>query len=408
MMVSPVFRRLYLRLHRMGTTKVSRWWGIVIGSGIALSPIHNQWLTEVTSNAKGETLFFLPAFGYLLIIMGAGLLVLNNWQLVKASEWGDRRIVGCLLFIVLAIAVSGSVYDNLQDRFAPMGMGVSLFALYLSGRILGKELLLPLAIGSAIASLGVIVHAVIYPGIVTGGYVFEMNYDIVVGYILLGAALFKNRWQWLLAGLSIIAMLLTGSPEGAFVLAVIGIAVLIRKDWGRKIFIIAIPIVVLLVSGIISGYGQELYSYAFKIAQGQAATPYATASNSPTIQAIGYRIQVIKETLSHIRPLGEGYNLTDFSRSPNVHNVPLVIVQQLGLPGIMAGMAWLWVSLYCLIKTKWIYVWILVLALSVWDHFIWTQMAPYWWIIVGYTTANNHIGSDLIFKDRGGSSYELV
>ncbi len=377
--------------------KPSRWWAIVIGAGVALSPIHNQYLTQLTTNFKGETLFFLPAFGYLLLIMGAGLFLLNNWQRVKEIGWGDRRVVGCLLFIILAISASGAAYSGLQDRFAPMGMGLALFALYLCGRVLGKDMFLPLAIGAVIASLGVIAHQIVHPGVITGGFVFEDNYDIVVGYVLLGVALFIHKWQWLLAGLALVAILLTGSPEGLFALGVMGVVVLMRKDWGRKLAIVVAPLLILVVTGLISGYGQTLYSYTAKVATGEAATPYSTGESVP-IKATEYRVQVAIDAMSNIKLLGEGYNLTDFSRSPNVHNVPLVIVQQLGYPGILAAMAWLWVSIWCLIKTRWKYVWILILTLSLWDHFIFTQLAPAWPLIIGVTTAPDNIKSDLIFR----------
>jgi len=330
--------------------------------------------------------------------MGAGLFLLNNWQRVKETGWGDRRVVGCLLFIVLAISASGAAYTGLQDRFAPMGMGLALFALYLCGRVLGKDMFLPLAVGAVIASLGVITHQIIYPGVITGGFVFEDNYDIVVGYVLLGAALFIHRWQWILAGLALVAILTTGSPEGLFALGVVGVVVLVRKDWGRKLAIVLAPVVIIVVVGLVSGYGQTLYGYTGKIVAREAASPYGS-SGLPR-DAIQYRLQVIKDAMTHIQPLGEGYNLTDFSRSANVHNVPLVLVQQLGWPGILAALAWLWVSIWCLVKTKWKYAWVAILALSVWDHFIWTQLGVVWWMVVGMSTAPENIDnikSDLLF-----------
>ncbi len=376
--------------------KPSRVWAYVIGSGIALSPIHNQYLTQLASNSKGETLFFLPAFGYLLLIMGAGLFLLNHWDTVKATGWGDRRIVGCLLFIALAISASGAAYSGLQDRFAPMGMGLALFALYLCGRVLGKDMFLPLAVGAGIASFGVIAHQVVYPGVITGGFVFEDNYDIVVGYILLGAALWIHRWQWILAGLALVAILLTGSPEGLFAIGVVGVAVLIRRDWGRKLAIVASATAAIAVIALVSGYGQTLYGYAGKIIGNETVSPYG--ETGVPRNAIQYRLEVIRDVMTHIQPLGEGYNLTDFSRSPNIHNVPLVLVQQLGYPGTLAAMAWLFVVIYCLVKTKWKYAWVAMLALSVWDHFIWTQLGVVWWILVGASTAPADIKSDLLFK----------
>jgi len=375
-------------------SKPSRLWAITIGAGIALSPIHNQYLTHLASNANGETLFFLPAFGYLLLIMGAGLFLLNNWHRVREVGWGDRRIVGCLFFIVLAISASGAAYTGLEARFAPMGMGLALFALYLCGRVLGKDMFLPLAVGAVIASLGVIAHQIVYPGVITGGFVFEQNYDIVVGYVLLGTALYIHKWQWVLAGLALVAILLTGSPEGLFALGVVGVAVLWRRDWGKKLAIVLAPVAVIVVLGLVSGYGPTLYGYAGKIIGGETASPYSGEG----VNAIQYRLQVIEDAMTHIKPLGEGYNLTDFGRSANVHNVPLVLVQQLGYLGILAGMAWLFVSVYCLVKTKWKYAWVAILALSVFDHFIWTQLGVVWWVLVGVSTAPDNIKSDLLFK----------
>jgi len=378
----------------------NRLWAIVIGAGIALSPVHNQWLTELAKNSKGEVVFFLPAFGYLLMFMGAGLFLLNNWQQVRKTGWGDRRVVGCLLLIVVAISLSGAAYDGLSARFAPMGMGLALFSLYLCGRVLGKDMFLPLATGAVIASLGVIAHQAVYPGVITGGFVFEDNYDIVVGYVLLGVALFVHRWQWVLAGLSLVAVLLTGSPEGLFVVGVIGVAVLARRDWGKKLALVLAPVVILAVVSLVLGYGHHLYTYTSKVAQGEVASPYGD-DGMVQRNAIQYRLQVIGDAMSSIKPLGEGYNLTDFSRSPNVHNVPLVLVQQLGYPGMLAGLAWLWVSVWCLFKTRWKYVWILILALSIWDHFIWTQLGAVWWVVVGVSTAPDNVDnirSDLLFR----------
>ncbi len=394
----------------MGNTKPpSRAWAYVIGAGVALSPIHNQYLTQLASNANGETLFFLPAFGYLLLIMGAGLFLLNNWQRVKEAGWGDKRVVGCLLFIVLAISASGAVYTGLQDRFAPMGMGLALFALYLCGRVLGKDMFLPLAVGAVIASLGVIARQIVYPGVITGGFVFEDNYDIVVGYVLLGAALWIHKWQWILAGLAMVAILLTGSPEGIFAIGVVGVAVLARRDWGRKLAVVLALVAIILIIGLVSGYGQTLYRYSGKVVTGQVASPYdqvaspydqvASPYDDEGVNAIHYRLQVIKNAMSNIKPLGEGYNLTDFSRSANVHNVPLVLVQQLGWPGILAALAWLWVSIWCLVKTRWKYAWVAILALSVWDHFIWSQLGVVYWMLVGVSTTPDNIKSDLMFRN---------
>ena len=403
---------------------VSRWWGIAIGVGLALSPIHNQWLTILATNANGETLFFLPAFAYLLLIIGSGLFVTYNWERVRGAGLGNRKIWIPLAVIVVAIGLSGATADTWQDKVAPLGMGLALFALYLASRIIGQAIFLPLAVGASIASLGVILHGLIFPGLVTGGFVFEKNYDIVVGYVLLGTVLYQHKRQWLAVSLALVAMFLTGSPEAVFAVGVIGAVVLLRRDVSRRLAVALLPTVALVVIWFGIGYGQELYSYVGGTIRGVPVIETQTGTGIPGTTAIitpgaptklilntmdidsgdyssvfGYRLAVIKKAMSNIKPLGEGYILTAFSTVANVHNVPLVIVQQLGYPGILAGLAWSWVSVRCLWKTKWKYAWITLLVLSVWDHFTWTQLAPLWPVLVGVSTVAD-TDTDFIFKKQ--------
>lgn len=377
-------------------------WAVVIGSGLALSPIHNQWLTELVTK-DGEVGFFLPAFGTAIWLMGSLVFVVWNWEHLN---WGDKRIYIPLFVIVGAIGLSGITADRWQDNVSPLLMGLSLFALYLVARKLGKDMFLPLAVGAGIASLGVIVYVVILPGLVTGGFVFEGNYDIVAGYVLLGVALFVHRWQWLLAGLALGAMFLSGSPEAVFSVGVVAIAVLWRRDWSKKLLIAISPALLLAAVWFGLGHGQELYNYALQVGQGahtmaRTVTPpqddeECESGGDIKLGAIDYRLYVIKEAMSDIKPLGEGYYVTAFIEE-TVHNVPLVIVQQLGYPGMLAGLAWLWVTFYCLVRTRWKYAWVLVLSLSVFDHFIWTQLGAWWWAIIGVSTASG-INSDLLFR----------
>jgi len=369
-------------------------WALLIGVGLALFPIHNVYLTNLTIK-DGEVGFFLPAFGAALWMLGTLLFITWNWEMVKHNGLGDKKIFIPLLIVVLAIGLSGITAEGLTAKFAPILMGLSLFSLYLVARVLGKDMFLPLAVGAGVASFGVIIHSVVYSGEVTGGFVFERNYDIVVGYVLLGMALFIHRYQWVLACLALVAMLMTGSPEAIFVIGVMAIAVMARRDWGKRLVLVVAPLVIIGILFFSLGYSQQLYSYTLSVAELEPTMEISGGG----ISAVGYRLEVIKEAMTSLKPLGEGYILTDFSRVRNVHNVPLVLIQQLGYPGILAGIAWLFVSIYCLIKTRYKYVWVLVLALSVFDHFIWTQLAPWWWAIIGVSTASK-IKSDLIFRNN--------
>lgn len=371
------------------------WWAVLIGFGIAISPIHNQWLTKLVS--KDDVVgFFLPAFGYAIIIIA--VLMYLTWRYDwKHIDWGAKQVYIPLIAVSVAIGLSGITAETIQNRLSPLLFGIVLFGVYLVARKLGQDIFMPLAVGALIASVGIFISAIIKPGEVTGGLIFERNYDVVVGYVLLGAVAFINRYQWALLGVAFLAMLLSGSPEGLFVTGVMGVIFLARRDWNDKFFIGVSAAVLVIGLWITIGNGQALYKYVAEVSSMQPTIePYAY-ENAPSLTALGYRVGIAKEAMQNIKPLGHGYNITGFYEGI-VHNVPLIIVQELGWPGILAGLAWLWVSIYCLIKTKYKYAWALILSLSIFDHYIWTQLAPIWWSLAGISTASS-IKRDLIFRE---------
>lgn len=373
-----------------------RRWSLLIGAGLAILPIHNRWLTNLATTEQGETLLFLPALGYLLLFMGAGLFVSHNWESVKAAGLGEKQVWIPLLVIVTAMGLSGITADGIADRIAPLGAGLLLFALYVAARSLGKDIFLPLAIGAVVASVGIIIHQVLDPGQVTGGFIFEQNYNVAAGYILLGAALLYRPWQWSMALMAALAILLSGAGIGVVAVGATGLVLLLRRDWSKKLWITA---AVLLAAGAIffaSGFGQNVHRItAWAVTGNPELMPEGRRTDRGTL--FERRWEGVEKAMTDIKPLGEGYILTEFQKVDMVHNVPLVIVQQLGWPGMLAGAAWLWISLWCLVKRKLKYVWVLILALSLFDHVIWTQLAPIWWAVAGISTGGA-VQSDLIFK----------
>ena len=285
--------------------------------------------------------------------------------------------------------------ESWGDKLSPFFISVALIATYLVSRKLGKDIIYPLAIGVAIASLGVFLARIF--GVwqdgnayqLTGGLIFENNYDIIAGYVLLGMAVFIHRWRWILASLSIAALVATGSPEALFALAVLAVAILIRRDWSKKIIVVCVLLLVGVILAVGLGYWDSTYTYVKSVITFETTVREASA--------IQYRIDTIVEAMQNIKPLGTGYNLTNYDKTI-VHNVPLIIIQQLGYFGVIAALAWLWVSIYCLVKTRLKYVWLIILSLALFDHYIWTQMAMWWWVVVGISTAGI-VESDKIFKN---------
>jgi hypothetical protein len=328
-----------------------------------------------------------------------------NGELAYQPAWsrigfGNRQITIPLVIIAVAIGLSGIPQQGTEAKIAPAGMALVLLAVYFVSRILGEGIFLPLAAGAVVASLGVVAYQIWFPGVPSGGFIFKGNYNIATGVILLGAALFFRRGQWLLVLLGVIALLLSGSAEAVFTIGVLGLVVLFRRDWSRKLGIVVGTSALVGVIFFGSGIGLQTYQrVSWAVAE---VAPWlhikVPEHYEPLEPPLAGRLLVIKEAMSNIKPLGTGYDLTKCEPGQIVHNVPLVIVQQLGWPGMLAALAWLWVSIWCLVKTRLKYVWALILSLCVFDHFVWTQLAPVWWMVVGVSSIPNVIETDLLFR----------
>jgi O-antigen ligase len=94
-----------------------------------------------------------------------------------------------------------------------------------------------------------------------------------------------------------------------------------------------------------------------------------------------------------IQPFGYGYNLTNFYHGIP-HNIILIIIEQIGLVGLAA---WLVATAYCIkVSRRW-YLWGTFLALGVVDHYSWTQIAPWYFAMVGISEAHRQKSAN-IFK----------
>ena len=78
-------------------------YAIVFGIGLALFPVHNRWLADVTM-VDGQAILFLPVFGMVIWGLATVFYLRDNW---RAMDWGDKRVYIPLLIIVGAIGLSG-------------------------------------------------------------------------------------------------------------------------------------------------------------------------------------------------------------------------------------------------------------------------------------------------------------
>lgn len=359
----------------------------LIGTGFMLFAVHNP-------NQPLLNYAFLPWIGLLISVMGLMFLITENR---KNLDFGSKKIWIPLVVIVASMGISGiwqmaeSGLDP-KEAFAPLLFGVYLFGGYLAGRILGRDLFAPFAVAVIIEAVSCVVYGLINPGHHTGGIIGPMNYDMAAGFLIFGTLVSALRHQWWLTSVALIGLFFTGAPEAMLGVGILFIVILIRRDFNKKILLPIGLTAVILAGWFATGYGGQLYAYA----KWAAVTVFTEAEHPVTASVkeapIAGRIRLMQESLEDIKPFGHGYYITEFTNE-TVHNIPLLINWQVG---ILAAIAWLWVTLFCLVKTKWKYVFTAVLVLGLFDHYLWTQVAPWWWGMVGVATVDT--GKDLIFK----------
>lgn len=369
--------------------KANKRWAIIIGVGLALFPIHNLWLTEVTS-IGGQATLFLPAIGAVIWIMGVLLFIRNNW---KDLDWGDKRIYIPLLVIVASMGLSGFINgESLGDKFSPLFMGGALFFAYVVSRSLGKDIfrmLVPFVCLGAVIS---IVIGILNPGMSSGGLI--TNHCASAGFLIFGALINQGKWQWVLIIVALIGVFFIGTLEAVFILGILGITVLVRCDFSRRFLVVSGMLVGLVGLWAVLGYLIPLYEGSHNVTalvdviKGEAPLDEGTITTITT----GRQVAII-DAIKNTSVLGHGYSLSTVG-GWIVHNIPMIIYHQIGP---IAAIAWLFVTVYCLIRTKWKYAWIAVMAMCVFDHYIYTQLTPYWWVLIGVSTSST-IKSDLIFR----------
>lgn len=396
-----------------------RYLAYIIGTGLVLFAIHNP-------HQPFLEYLFLPWLGMMMVLMGCAVILLEH----KAEiTFGPRWLWIPLVIIAVSIATSGywqMAVGNvgIREGFAPTFIAVALFAVYLSSRIVGQKLFTPFLYAVVITALSIVIYGIVNPGVRTGGIVSPTNYDMAAGILVFGTLVSAVRHQWWLSAIAIVGLVLSGAEEALLAMGILVAIVLIRRDWSRKILLpISIAVFIVFI-GIVFAFGNQLYKPVEERMDAAKQLLYIKDSNDylssytvrlqttdgiveayPVITASAKRLELWevitndrvrtwKAALNNIKPFGNGYNMTAFYELIP-HNIPLIIVHQVG---ILAALAWLFVVGYCLVKTKYRYAFVGVLGLGLLDHYLWTQVAPWWWALVGVSSALE-IKTDLIFKE---------
>jgi hypothetical protein len=311
------------------------------------------------------------------LFTGIGMILIcaGMWQFwAKKLTLGSKWVWLPMLVIILSAWARGVLYG---DWPGAVFLSV-MFALYLYSRT--ENLLKAFFPATIIGAISVIVVGIVYPGLCSAGILaslpgprpFQTNYNIAAGFLVFGLLVYKGRYKWQLGTLVLAALFFTGSSEALLLISVLVVTMIIRKDWNwRKVAItsgIILPVIMLWTV-----FGLSPWGRAFGILTGDRVN---------IGEAITTRGWAYQDTLSSIQLLGHGFSLFEVSNQ-TVHNVPLIILDQLG---IAAALAWTTATVYLLIHSKQKYLWIVFITMGIFDHYTWDNAAVWWWVIAG---ANN-------------------
>jgi len=333
---------------------------ILMGLGLVLIPIQRVGLA-----------ISISGFG-LVLVATACIIVLRLKE--RNLIFGPRYVYIPLTVIVLSMLLS-------ECDWTTKMLGVSLFAIYIAGINL-KETLWLLRFAVLVGCISIVVYNMLMDGR-TGGIYQTNNYNIALGAIMMGTVMFGLRRRWILATVVVSGLLFTGAEEALIAMAVLGLVLLVRRDWSKRTLLPAGLIVLLIVVGTLTGLTHQLWS--------TMRVDAAVQGDMHTV--VSGRLDGWKMALTDIRPLGHGYSPLNVSYD-SVHNVPLRILYEVGP---LAAACWVFVMVSVLAKSKRKYIPAAIIGLSLVDHFMWTQLCIYTFVALGIAMQPKG-ESDLVFR----------
>lgn len=332
----------------------------------------------------------------MVVNMFIGLIVLSSiFAHINSAAWSlNFAILGTLIAAtgVAYLAIRGKITLGPKKFYIPLTVlvvlmlimgedaGARLFALTLpSIYLLGLQAprnnwMFPLIVAAGTVSL--LVQSVI--GTPRAGGIFG-NANIAVGAITILTLLSPTRYRWITTSIALVGLFFTGAEEAFAAVGAAALVLALRRDFSKRTLL---PVGVLIATIIIStplGLTSKVW---------WTLPMRAEAVETQDIQvATGYRIDPWTMALTDIKLFGHGYNPNDLGPT-TVHNVPLRILYELGP---LAVLLWLWVTVYLMRRS--LYLGVTFLALSMLDHFLWTSLAPLYWL--GVTCSDN----EYLFKE---------
>lgn len=332
-------------------------------------------------------IFFIPQVGMAMMFAGLCIcLVKTEWrEFFRIRDW---KIDIPILVIFLSIVLSSIGHDAVKTNsqwWSIVAVGIMLVGLYYCARELGNRIWKPYAIAVVIESISIVWYGAVHNWIPNGGLLSNTNYDIAIGLLIFGLLVAAEKNQWWLAGFVVVGIYFSGAAEGLFAIIALGIIWTI-KNW--KV-VKRIPVKNLIITG---GIGAAVVIGMIPVTWSNIWTSKLVdriidAINGNWYVASGYRMSAAGNwnLTMPIRPFGYGFNFNNFYVGIP-HNLGLIIIEQVG---IVAFIAFVLLAIYMIRKMSWHWkwVWIGMILLGVFDHFIWTEAAPWWWLVAGICSA---------------------
>ncbi len=296
-----------------------------------------------------------------------GLAALGALSVVVSTEhryYGNRVIWGCLGLMTLIAIINGSTVSNII--LLPLYGLIMLGALQLRNNR-GFTIFTLLVLAEVVST---IVMSFQRSESGNGGLIDSANYNLAAGLILIGFLLSSDKYKWIIFPLVVIGAFLTSGEEALVLLGTLIIVIIIRQDWSKKVMpslLIALVCIVLLLC-----FHQPERLYVAITDQVNVVKGQATTHDLVRGRYEGYELAITTPTV-----LGHEFNVEWDTNT--IHDVPLRVMYDLGILGLLAFL----VILVVWVKDAPIYVGASVVAMMLFDHYLWTQIGAWLWVLFG-------------------------
>jgi hypothetical protein len=317
----------------------------------------------------------------MLVLLVAILLRWNSLMAILRKDKLKPYWVTIPYLIILASAIIANFIHQNGDSTLFMFLAIEFGLLYLLGKDLGK------AIFWSLPPLAVLTSLILTFSL--GKYdICNLDHIAAIAMVL-GVLFTPAKHKWITLTLVLPGLLFSNSEEGLLAIGVIALLMLIRGDINLKSLL---PAGVMIASAIVvfgTPLGDDLFP---RITTGRFL------STNPDI-LLHDRWYYYEEGVRNFTIAGTGWNYNTLCLSDPmsmccvIHNVPLLIATQIGVP---AGLAWLSMVVFAFLKTRLKYAFIALFAISMIDHMFWTFLMALPWLLVG--VASKETEPDYIFK----------